>query len=115
MRVKTIKLKQFKRFDDLTIDLGESPKKLIAMVGPNGCDKSSVFDAFEEKMKDFRSHGSEGDVFYSKAKYAEDEEIKKYIYNKNQAISIVTTTNNFNRKSFYIRTAYRFTSKINVN
>lgn len=114
MRVKQITLKQFKRFDDLTLDFGESPKKIVALVGPNGCGKSSIFDAFEEKMKDVRNHGSEGELFYSKAKFTEDEAIRSSPYNKHQAISITTTTNAFDRKSFYIRTAYRFTSKINV-
>ena len=37
----------FKRFDNLTIDLGPTPKKIIGLVGPNGCGKSSIFDAFE--------------------------------------------------------------------
>jgi chromosome segregation ATPase len=59
MKIKKIRLSMFKRFDDLTIDLGESPKKIIAMVGPNGCGKSSVFDAFEEKLKDFSPSGGE--------------------------------------------------------
>lgn len=54
MKLKTIRLKNFKRFDNLTINLGENPKKIIALVGPNGCGKSSVFDAFEEKLKDYK-------------------------------------------------------------
>lgn len=45
MRVKKIQLKNgYKRFHDLTIDLGSNPKRIIALVGPNGCGKSSVFD-----------------------------------------------------------------------
>ena len=31
MRVKTVKLVEFKRFDDLTIDLGPNPKKLLPL------------------------------------------------------------------------------------
>ena len=45
MKIKKLHLKKYKRFSDLTIDLGETPKRIIALVGPNGCGKSSVFDA----------------------------------------------------------------------
>ncbi|MDJ1503405.1 AAA family ATPase [Xanthocytophaga agilis] len=45
MRIRKIQLKNgYKRFYDLTIDLGPEPKRIIALVGPNGCGKSSVFD-----------------------------------------------------------------------
>jgi len=44
MKIKKIRLKKYKRFHDLTIDLGENPKRIIALIGPNGCGKSSVFD-----------------------------------------------------------------------
>ena len=64
MKVKTVELVGFKRFDHLTIDLGDTPKKIVAMVGPNGCGKSSVFDAFEQELKRFRDHGSENENFY---------------------------------------------------
>ena len=45
MFIKRINLKNYKRFYDLTIDLGDNPKRIIALVGPNGCGKSSIFDA----------------------------------------------------------------------
>ena len=32
MRVKNLHLKEFKRFDDLTIDLGDYPKKVVALI-----------------------------------------------------------------------------------
>ena len=54
MKIKKIKLKEFKRFDDLTIDLGDNPKKIIALVGPNGSGKSTIFDAFEEKLRYYK-------------------------------------------------------------
>lgn len=114
MRIKKIQLKEFKRFDNLTIDLGENPKKIVAVVGPNGCGKSSIFDALEDKLRDFRHLGDEGASFYSKALYYEDEEKRKTTYNKAQAVQITLDGGTINRKSFYIRTAYRFTSKFNV-
>lgn len=115
MRVKKIQLKVFKRFDDLTIDLGENPKKIVALVGPNGCGKSSIFDAFEEKLKDFRNTGNEGASFFSKSLFYEDEAKRNTTYDKNLSIILETNTPKLTPKSFYIRTAYRFTSKINVN
>lgn len=45
MLIKKIRLKNgYKRFHDLTIDLGENPARIVALVGPNGCGKSSVLD-----------------------------------------------------------------------
>ena len=45
MRIKSISLKGYKRFKNLTIDLGDDPSRIVALIGPNGCGKSSVFDA----------------------------------------------------------------------
>lgn len=45
MHIKKIRMVEYKRFHDLTIDLGDNPKRIVALVGPNGCGKSSVFDA----------------------------------------------------------------------
>ena len=45
MKIKSIKLTNFKRFTGVTIkDLPETAK-LVVMIGPNGSGKSSVFDA----------------------------------------------------------------------
>ncbi len=45
MFITKLRLKNgYKRFHDLTIDLGESPARIVALVGPNGCGKSSVLD-----------------------------------------------------------------------
>lgn len=48
MYISNIKLKNFKRFTDLTIDLSrpESPPKLVLLIGANGSGKTSVFDGF---------------------------------------------------------------------
>lgn len=118
MKVKKVGLKQFKRFDDLTIDLGESPRKIIALVGPNGCGKSSIFDAFEEKLKDYkRANATELPAFFSKLWHSILSEQKSESYSKGNAIKIWAEdgSTDFNKKSFIIRTAYRFTPKILVN
>jgi AAA15 family ATPase/GTPase len=45
MKIKSVRLRNgYKRFFDLTIDLGDSPGRIVALVGPNGCGKSSVLD-----------------------------------------------------------------------
>ena len=46
MKISKVNIKDFKRFKDLTLDLGNKPAKIIALVGTNGCGKSSVLDAF---------------------------------------------------------------------
>ena len=118
MKLKTIRLKNFKRFDDLTINLGDSPRKIIALVGPNGCGKSSVFDAFEEKLKDYKGASqNEHASYFSKLWHSIFPDKKAESYNKNESITISKEdgTNSFDKKSFYIRSAYRFTAKLKVD
>ena len=75
MRIKKITLSKYKRFHSLTIDLGESPSRIIALVGPNGCGKSSVFDGMlflnnaynilgNKSRKDFHYHSIEQNPSY---------------------------------------------------
>lgn len=72
MRIKSLRLKNgYKRFHDLTIDLGEQPKKIVALIGPNGCGKSSVLDGLlylnnvhgqigDKSSKDYSYHSLAG-------------------------------------------------------
>jgi len=117
VKLKTIRLKQFKRFDDLTIELGDNPKKIIALVGPNGCGKSSIFDAFEEKLKDSKNASrKQSNEFFSKLLYSINPALRSNTYNKRNAISITEVNGlNFSKTSFYIRSPYRFTSQLNIS
>jgi len=116
MKIKEVKLKQFKRFTNLTINLGDNPRKVIAMVGPNGSGKSSVFDAFEEKQKTYKGANYNPTVsFLSKLlHFISGEENNKY--DRSRAVKILKEdgTENFDKKSFYIRTSYRFTPRLNI-
>ena len=61
MKIKKIHLKNgYKRFYDLTIDLGDNPKRIIALVGPNGCGKSSVFDGMLFHSNAYQQIGNKG-------------------------------------------------------
>ena len=65
MKIKKIQLKNgYKRFLDLTIDLGENPKKVIALVGPNGCGKSSVLDGILFQANPWGHLGDKGPKGY---------------------------------------------------
>ena len=112
MKVKTVELVGFKRFDHLTIDLGDTPKKIIAMVGPNGCGKSSIFDGLEQQMKPRRSRNTENPEFYSKSLFYDDNPRNKQ--HQKQKVVIDFDAKNLNEKSFYFRTSYRYTPKINA-
>ena len=46
MRIKSVHLKCYKRFTDLTIADIPAQARLVVLVGPNGSGKSSVFDSF---------------------------------------------------------------------
>lgn len=76
MKITKIHLNKYKRFLDLTIDLGPNPKRIIALVGPNGCGKSSVFDAIlyaysnwgqigSTNQKDYKYHSLESTPNYN--------------------------------------------------
>jgi len=46
MKISQIKIKDFKRFSDLTINNIPVTTKVVIVVGPNGSGKSSLFDSF---------------------------------------------------------------------
>lgn len=118
MRLRLVQLKDFKRFDDLTIDLGPNPAKVIALVGPNGSGKSSVFDAFEEKNKDIKGahQGTEQPNFFGKRFFDSDPATKKQVYDRGTSIKLVRSDGieSWDHRSFYIRSSYRYTASLRL-
>ena len=100
MKIKSIRLLNFKRYTDLQIiDLPETAR-LVVLVGPNGCGKSSLFDAFIRYRERNRNIGIDYDPeYHSKAKSRAFDIIIKSVD--------IQTDIAPDLKCFYIRTAYR--------
>ncbi|HKR16178.1 AAA family ATPase [Rhizorhapis sp.] len=113
MRVHTLRLLDFKRFHDLTIDLTARSTKIVAIVGPNGTGKSSVFDAFEEVASVQKGRPGKLATYYQKSAHEGDEPPQAQ-YDYNQSILLKTDQGKLTRTSVYIRSAYRFTPRLEV-
>lgn len=104
MRLKNIRIDSFRRFSDLTIRELPETARLVVMVGPNGCGKSSIFDAF--KMW-HRWHGVDIRVDES---YHRKQGLSPKDWNILVSIEFhqpIPTDANELKKLFYIRSAYR--------
>jgi AAA15 family ATPase/GTPase len=70
MRISRIKLTLFKRFSDLEITDIPAIVRLVVLAGPNGCGKSSLFDAFNTWYQESAGLGVINDpTYYTKGIY----------------------------------------------
>ena len=56
MKIKNIKLQNFKKFSNVTIDNLPNTVKLVVLLGPNGCGKSSLIESMEVARKIYGLH-----------------------------------------------------------
>jgi predicted ATPase len=107
MKIKTISINKFRRFENLTIsDL--PPAKLVILAGPNGSGKSSIFDAFSIWHQVNGGLGLSWD-----SKYHQRDEVTQGW--KNQVQVEFHEPIIHPKKTFYIRTAYRNDPEFELN
>src|SRR2546421_5701559 len=101
MKVASVRLKNFKRFTDLEITGIPKAPKLVVIVGPNGCGKSSIFDAFLQWYRQSVGFGINSDTTYYR-KHLHEE------FDWGQSVHITLHDGAQPTKgSLYVRTAYR--------
>ena len=109
MKIASIHLQNFKRFTDLKIQNIPATAKLVVLLGPNGCGKSSVFDALHYAYGRRLARRSNNRDYYPKISaqgpLASLTNIE--FHNPPQADSDMA-------KAIYARTAYRNTPVISV-
>ena len=100
MRIKSIHMRNFKRFTDFLIrDIPESAK-LVVVVGPNGCGKSSLFDALLNWYRYSTQRSGSEELYYRK-----DPETP---FQWDRSVEVVLHENVAIREGcLYVRTAHR--------
>ena len=109
MKLKQISIREFKRFKHLTIRSLPKTAKLIVILGPNGCGKSSLFDAFQRALKvnQFYGMSHEFERYYRRTAEriaANSDEVRLDFHGGSP------TTEEALKKSLYMRSAYRHDS-----
>ena len=98
MRISEIRLRNFKRFTDLVITKIPATARLVVVVGPNGCGKSSLFDALLDRYRSQGGFGGISDPLY----------FRKHADGEGQSVEVLLHGGEQLKKgSLYVRTAYR--------
>lgn len=106
MKIREIKLKNFKRFSEATIGDIPTEARIVLVVGPNGCGKSSLVDAVNLWYRHHWAQAGSWDENYHRKQVAGATE------SWNQTVQVVfhdpqPQSDEQRRKAVYARTAYR--------
>lgn len=101
MRITRIHLRNFKRFTDLVIRDVPETAKLVVVVGPNGCGKSSLFDALMHWYRSKAGFGINPDELYYRKSVDQP-----FDWNQSVEVTLAGAVAP-HRGCLYVRSAYR--------
>ncbi|MFO1502110.1 MAG: AAA family ATPase [Verrucomicrobiota bacterium] len=120
MKLATARIHGFKRFTDLSIlDLPKSAR-LVVLVGPNGCGKSSLFEAFNFWMSRARNQHAYDEFYHPKAGSPAALTSHSALMSQIELTfhgcpSDPRQNPDCAKKIFYLRSAYRHEPEFNLN
>src|ERR1035438_5871924 len=115
MQIEHVELKRFKRFHDLTVEV-PAGTRLVMLAGPNGCGKSSLFEAFRFRHRAIAGWGAGWDLTYFPK--AGEADVTQFSWDASVRITFdkaEPSDQEHRRKMFYIRSAYRNDPQFVVN
>lgn len=118
MRIERIHIRDFKRFQDLTITDIPETAKLVLLTGPNGSGKTSLFEAFNYWMGWNRGQNhfeAEYHARVSAGGVANAQTLLNQIQLTFHGVADVRADQDRKRKAFYIRSAYRHEPDFTAN
>jgi predicted ATPase len=110
MRLQSVRVREFKRFHDLSVTDIPATVKLVILTGPNGSGKTSLFEAFNYWMSFLRGQNSYEAEYHSRMSLTGSgnaHELLQRIDIQFHGVSDVRADAQRKRKAFYIRSAYR--------
>jgi len=111
MKIKSVELINFKRFTHLVIENIPETAKLVVLLGPNGCGKSSVFDAlhlFSLQLSGNGSHREEG-YYVKESQFSQGNTVIR------NDIIIGFDKAEKSTSDIYVRTAHRNESNLSLD
>ena len=116
MKLRRVTIKDFKRFTDLTVQEIPCTCRLIMLAGPNGCGKSSLFDAlYTWHLHTWRQSGYFWDTTYHRKSKVREQEGWTGNDIQVQFCDEIPEDPKERKKAFYFRSAYRNEPEFQLN